>query len=52
MPWIVVFWCMAHRLELAIDALKSGLLSQIDELLLRIYYLYEKAPKSAGSWIE
>ena len=46
LPWIVVFWCLAHRLELAIkDALKSSLFSQIDELLLRIYYLYEKAPK-------
>ena len=41
-----MFWCLAHRLELAIkDALKSSLFSQIDEPLLRIYYLYEKAPK-------
>ena len=46
MPWITFFWCLAHRLELAItDALKNSLFSQIDEMLLRIYYLYEKAPK-------
>lgn len=46
MPWIVVFWCLAHRLELALkDALKSTLFVQVDELLLRLYYLYEKSPK-------
>ena len=46
MPWIVVFWCLAHRLELALkDALKNTYFSQVDELLLRIYYLYEKSPK-------
>ena len=46
MPWIVVLWCLAHRLELALkDALKSTYFSEADELLLRIYYLYEKAPK-------
>ena len=49
MSWIVVFWCLAHRLELATkDALKFTLFSQIDELLLRLYYLYEKAPKMPG----
>ena len=37
---------LGHRLELVIkDALKSSLFSQIDKLLLRIHYLYEKAPK-------
>jgi len=46
MPWIVVFWCLAHRLELALkDASKSTLFVQVDELLLRLYYLYEKSPK-------
>ena len=35
MPWIVVFWCLAHGLELAIkDALKFA---QVDEMLLRMY---------------
>ncbi len=42
-PWIFVFWCLAHRLEL--DALKSTSFSTIDDLLLRMYYIYEKSPK-------
>ena len=46
LPWIVVSWCLAHRLELSVkDALKSTFFSTIDELLLRMYYLYEKSPK-------
>ena len=37
---------MAHRLELAIkDALKKTAFDLIDELLLRLYYLYKKLPK-------
>lgn len=39
-------WCVAHRLELAVkDALKSTFFSTIDDMLLRIYYVYSKAPK-------
>lgn len=46
MSWILVFWCLAHRLELAIkDALKSTLYDDIDKVLLRLYYIYEKSPK-------
>ena len=46
MPWVVVFWCLAHRLELALkDALRQIFFVQVDEMLLRAYYLYEKAPK-------
>jgi len=45
-PWVVVFWCLAHRFELSLkDALKDTFFSSIDEMLLRIYYLYEKSPK-------
>ena len=45
-PWVVFFWCLAHRLELALkDALKDSLFSSIDEMLLRVYYLYHKSPK-------
>ena len=45
-PWIVVFWCLAHRLELALkDSLKDTLFSAIDEMLLRVYYLYHNSPK-------
>lgn len=45
-PWVVVFWCLAHRLELALkDALKTTFFTSIDELLLHVYYVYEKSPK-------
>ena len=45
-PWIEVFWCLAHRLELALkDALKGTLFKSVDEMLLQVYYLYEKSPK-------
>ena len=41
-----VFWCFAHRLELALkDALSISYFTTADELLFRIYYLYEKSPK-------
>ena len=41
-----VFWCFAHRLELALkDALSKSYFTTVDELLFRIYYLYEKSPK-------
>ena len=37
-PWIVGVWCMAHRLQLAIqDALKrTYVFCQIDDVLLHI----------------
>ena len=45
-PWIEVFWCLAHRLELALkDTLKGTLFKSVDEMLLQVYYLYEKSPK-------
>ena len=45
-PWVVVFWCSDHRLELSLkDAPKDTVFSSIDEMLLRVYYLYEKSPK-------
>ena len=45
-PWIEVFWCLAHRLELSLkDAVKDTLFVSTDEMLLRVYYLYEKSPK-------
>ena len=41
-----MFWCLAHRLELSLkDALKDTFSSSIDEMFLRVYYLYEKSPK-------
>ena len=45
-PWIAAVWCSAHRLELAIkDALKNTFFSTINERMLRLYYIYRKAPK-------
>ena len=39
-------WCPAHRLELALkDALKGTFFSTIDEMLMRMYYLYERSAK-------
>ena len=46
MPWIVFVWCMAHRLELAFqDALKDTFFDEIDYMILKIFYLYQKSPK-------
>ena len=37
---------MAHRLELSVkDALKGTSFDLIDDMLLRLYYIYEKSPK-------
>ena len=45
-PWVFWMWCLAHRLELAIkDALKVSYFDMIDEMLFRLYLLYEKSPK-------
>ena len=39
-------WCLAHRMELAVKgALKGTSFDDIDEMLLRLYYIYEKGPK-------
>ena len=45
-PWIFWSWCYAHCLELSSrDGLSSQLFRSIEEMLLRLYYLYEKSPK-------
>ena len=44
--WLVPVHCVSHQLELSIaDALKSTLFSDIDEMLVKIYYLYKNSPK-------
>ena len=46
LEWIVWMWCLAHRLELGIkDALKGTYFDEIDDMLLRLYYIYERSPK-------
>ena len=45
-PWLITTWCLAHRLELALkDALKVTIFTDIDKMLMQIYYLYMKSPK-------
>ena len=49
MPWIAFDWCMAHRLELAIqDTLKDMFFDEVDDMILRIFYFYQKCPKKLG----
>ena len=46
LDWVFWMWCLAHRLELAVkDALKGTAFDAIDDMLLKLYYLYEKSPK-------
>ena len=46
LDWFFGMWYLAHRLELAVkDALKGTRFHSIDEMLLRLYYLYEKSPQ-------
>ena len=46
LPWVFRLWCLGHRVELAIkDALSHTSFELIDEMLLRLYYIYEKSPK-------
>ena len=48
LPWLHWVWCYAHRLELACkDAFSSQLFKDVDEMLLRLYYLYAKSPKKS-----
>ena len=45
-PWFLFVWCIAHRLELALkDAFSGTYFKEIDDRLLKLYYLYEKSPK-------
>ena len=49
MLWTAFVWCMAHRLELAIqDALKDTFFDEVDDMILRIFCLYQKSPKKIG----
>ena len=46
LPWLYWALCYAHRLKLAYkDAFSSHLFQDIDDMLLRLYYLYKKSPK-------
>ena len=46
LQWIFWTWCLAHRLEPAVqDAMKGTVFDSIDTMLLKLYYLYAKLPK-------
>lgn len=50
---VVWGWCYAHRLELACkDSLSSKLFKDIQEMLLRLYYLYEKSAKKSRELLD
>ena len=39
-PWVIVSWCLAHRLELSIkDVLNASFFKNIDEMLLQLRIL-------------
>ena len=43
LDWIFWMWCLAHHLELPVkDALSDSCFDSIDDMLLRLYYIYEK----------
>lgn len=51
--WIFLMWCLAHRLQLAVkDALKGTAFDAVDDMLLKLYYLYEKAAKKCRELAE
>ena len=51
MPWVFVFWCLSHRLELSVkDALKPTLFATVEELLLRFTIYMKSHPRSVASW--
>ena len=47
LPWLEVVQCFNHRLELALkDAFQDiKLFQMIDEMLMKIYYLFQNSPK-------
>ena len=48
-PWLVWAWCYAHHLELSCkNSLTSTLFKDIEEMLLRLYFLYKKSPKKTS----
>ena len=53
-PWVVVVHCFNHWLELAIkDAfIESTFYLNIDEILSKLYWLYQKSPKRLTERIE
>ena len=47
--WVISFWCLIHRLQLA---LKIYFFSTIDDMLTQLYLLYEKSHKKCRAMDE
>ena len=46
LPWLFWSWCFAHCLELACkNSLCTQLFKDIEDMLLKLYYVYKKSPK-------
>ena len=46
LPWLFWSWCFSHRMELACkDSFVSAMFLSVQEMLLHLFYLYEKSPK-------
>ena len=53
LPRLFWMWCLAHRLELSIkDALIGTSFDVIDDMPLKLYYLYEKSPEKCRELAE
>ena len=49
LPWLFWSWCFSHCLELACkDACTSPLFKKINEMLLRLFYVYSKSSKKSA----
>ena len=47
---VTPFWCIIHELELAIkESIAKGLLNDIKDCLMNLYYLYNKTTKKLRS---
>ena len=46
-PWLLTVHCFNHRLELGVKDAFTGIkaFEDIDEMLLKLYYFYQKSPK-------
>ena len=45
-PWLELVHCFNHRIELALkDAFEKTFFSKIENMLTKLYYLYQKSPK-------
>ena len=51
--WIYRMWCVAHHLELsAKDALKEICFDFVDDMLIKLFYVYERSSKKCRELTE